>query len=130
VTLTFSDIDGNVYTTVMIGTQEWIIENLRTTKYNDGTPIPLDTFDVTWHDELTPKYCYYNNTTNVDSIKKFGALYNFYVVNPENPKKIAPAGWHVPRDTEWTVLEKYLIANGYNYDGTITDNKIAKSMAS
>jgi uncharacterized protein (TIGR02145 family) len=123
---TVTDIDGNIYTTVKIGNQVWTVENLRTTKYNDGTPIPLVTDSAAWKALTTPGYCYYNNTTNADSIKKYGALYNWYVVNT---KKLAPKGWHVPTDAEWTTLENYLIANGYNWDGTTTGNKIAKSMA-
>ena len=121
-----TDIDGNVYQTVKIGNQVWIVENLRTTKYNDGTPIPLVTDTTAWKALTTPGYCYYNNTTHADSIKKYGALYNWYAVDT---KKIAPKGWHVPTDAEWTILENYLIANGYNWDGTRMENKIAKSMA-
>jgi len=120
------DIDGNVYTTVKIGNQVWTVENLRTTKYNDGTPIPLVTDNTAWGKLTTPGYCYYDNTTHADSIKKYGALYNWYAVDT---KKLAPKGWHVPTDAEWTILENYLIANGYNWDGTKTENKIAKSMA-
>lgn len=122
------DIDGNVYHVVQIGNQQWTMENLRVTRYNDGTAIPKDTSAATWNWATTPKYCYYGNTTNADSIKKFGALYNWYVVDTANPKKIAPVGWHVPTDSEWTIMENYLIANGYNYDGTTTDNKIAASL--
>jgi uncharacterized protein (TIGR02145 family) len=124
------DIDGNVYKVVKIGNQLWTVENLRATKYNNGTAIPLVTVNAAWNALTTPGYCYYNNTTNTDSIKKFGALYNWYIVNPSNPKKIAPVGWHVPTDAEWTILENYMIATGYNWDGTTTDNKIAKSLAS
>jgi len=129
---TVTDRDGNVYTTVKIGTQEWTVENLRTTKYNDGTAIPHIIKDTTWDScyyTKTPAYCYYKNTTNADSIKKFGALYNWYAVDT---KKLAPAGWHVPTDSEWTVMENYLVLHGFNWDGT-TDtsdyNKIAKSLA-
>jgi uncharacterized protein (TIGR02145 family) len=68
----------------------------------------------------------YDNTTHADSIKKYGALYNWYAVDT---KKLAPKGWHVPSDAEWTILQNYLIANSYNWDGTTTDNKIAKSIA-
>jgi uncharacterized protein (TIGR02145 family) len=124
-----TDTDGNVYHAVKIGTQVWTVENLRVTKYNDGSPIPFDTSTATWSYATTPKYCFYKNTTNSDSIKNYGALYNWYVVNPQNPKKIAPTGWHVPTDSEWTIMQNYLIANGYNWDGTTTDNKIAKSLA-
>ena len=76
----------------------------------------------------TPKFCYYGNTTNADSIKKYGALYNWYVVSYANLKKIAPAGWHVPFHAEWTTLENHLISKGYSWDGQITSNKIAKSL--
>jgi uncharacterized protein (TIGR02145 family) len=127
---TVTDADGNVYQTVKIGNQEWTVENLRVTKYNDGSPISLDTSRATWNNATIPKFCYY--ITNTDSIKKYGALYNWYVVNPANTKKIAPAGWHVPSDSEWTVLENYLVLNGYNWDGTrdtAQSYKIAKALA-
>jgi uncharacterized protein (TIGR02145 family) len=129
---TVTDTDGNVYQTVRIGNQEWTVENLRTTKYRDGSPIPFDTSTLTWASTETPKFCYYGNTTDADSIKKYGALYNWHVVDTANPKKIAPSGWHVPNDSEWTVLERYLVINGYNWDGTrdtTVTNKTAKSMA-
>jgi len=119
-----TDIDGNVYHTVKIGTQVWMVENLKTTKYNDGTSI-LNIIDGTaWSNLTTPGYCFYNN----DAANKttYGALYNWYTVNVGN---LAPTGWHVPTDAEWTTLENYLIANGYNYGGTTTGNKIAKSLA-
>jgi uncharacterized protein (TIGR02145 family) len=65
---------------------------------------------------------------NSDSISKFGSLYNWYAVNTG---KLAPVGWHVPTDSEWEVMQCYLVMNGYNYDGTTdtTNNKIAKSLA-
>ncbi len=127
-----TDIDGNVYQTVQIGNQVWTVENLRTTKYNDGSTITKITSNVTWDScqyTFTPGYCYSNNTTHPDTIKKWGALYNWYVVSPTNPKQIAPAGWHVPDSADWDTLRNYLIANGYNWDGTTSGNKIAKSMA-
>lgn len=99
------------------------------TIYNDGAAIPLVTDSATWYVCSSPAYCYYENTTIADSIKKYGALYNWYVVNPANPKKLAPAGWHVPTDAEWDTLQNFLIVNGYNWDGTTTGNKIAKAMA-
>jgi len=121
------DVDGNVYSEVKIGSQVWMVENFRSTKYNDGTAIPLDTNYSTWTNLTTPAYCYYNNTTNTDSIRKFGALYNWYAA--AGTGKLAPAGWHVPSDSEWDTLQNYLIVNGYNYDGSTTGNLIAKSMA-
>ena len=126
---TVKDADGNIYTSVKIGDQVWTVENLRTTKYNDGTAIPVVKDSAAWVALKTPGYCYYNNTTNAGSIKKYGALYNWYVVNTG---KLAPEGWHVPTDSEWTNMENYLVLNGYNWDGTkdtAEDNKIAKSLA-
>jgi uncharacterized protein (TIGR02145 family) len=125
----FTDVDGNVYQTVRIGEQVWMTENLRVTKYNDGSAIPLDTSTITWKNSTTPKYCFYNNTTNSETIKQNGALYNWYVVSSDNNKKIAPSGWHVPSNAEWDTLQNYLIANGYNWDGTTTGNKTAKALA-
>ncbi len=119
-----TDIDGNVYHSVTIGTQTWLVENLRTTKYNDGTSIPFVADGTAWAALSTPGYCFYNN--NAANKTTYGALYNWYTVNTG---KLAPTGWHVPTDAEWTTFEDYLIANGYNYDGTTTGNKIAKSLA-
>ena len=105
---TVSDASGNEYHQVKIGNQIWTMENLRTTKYNDNTDIPKDTTAATWINATTPKYCYYDNTSNMDSIKKFGALYNWYTISPTDVKKIAPTGWHVPTDAEWTTLSTFL----------------------
>jgi uncharacterized protein (TIGR02145 family) len=120
-----ADIDGNFYQTIKIGTQEWAIENLKTTKYNDGSAIPLITDSVAWNNRTTPGYCWQKN--DITNKNKYGALYNWYTINTG---KLAPPGWHIPSDAEWTIMENYLIANGYNWDGTITGNKIAKSLAS
>ncbi|MDP4239324.1 MAG: FISUMP domain-containing protein [Bacteroidota bacterium] len=120
-----TDADGNNYSVVKIGTQTWMAENLKTTKYNDGTSIPNVTDNIGWVNLLTPAYCWYNNdSTTYKNI--YGALYNWYTVNTA---KLAPAGWHVPTDAEWTILGNYLLVNGYNYDGTATGNNYAKSLA-
>lgn len=123
--LTVTDVEGNVYNTVTIGTQTWLVENLRTTKYNDGTSIPIITDSYSWPEMTSAAYCWYNN--DISNKNTNGALYNWYAVNS---RKLAPSGWHIPSDAELTILENYLIANGYNYDGSTTGNKIAKSMAS
>jgi len=100
---TVTDIDGNTYKTIKIGTQTWMVENLRTTKYNDGTAIPNVTDKDQWTKLTTGAYCWYdNNTANKN---KYGALYNWYAVDT---KKLAPKGWHVPTDAEWTTLINYL----------------------
>ncbi len=99
------DADGNIYHTVKIGGQVWTAENLRTTKYNDGSSIPLAKDSAAWGNLTGPGYCYYNNTTDGDTIKKFGALYNWYAVDT---KRLAPKGWHVPTDQEWSTLTSFL----------------------
>ena len=119
------DADGNYYSVVKIGTQTWMVENLKTTKYKDGTTIPLVTDNTAWTALSTPAYCWYNNDATYYK-NTYGALYNWYAVNTG---KLAPTGWHVASDAEWTTLENYLIANGYNYDGTTSGNKIAKALA-
>lgn len=123
---TVTDIDGNIYHTVTIGNQIWTVENLRTTTFNDGSPIPHIPDSNTWHSLDSPGYCYYNNTDNNDSIKKFGALYNWYCIDSN---KIAPPGWRVPTNDDWDTLQNYLIKNGYNWDRQKKENRIAKSLA-
>ncbi len=100
---TVTDIDGNVYNTVNIGTKVWMGENLRVTKYNDGTDIPLVTNGTTWAYLTGPGYCWYANdqASNGDT---YGALYNWYAVNT---LKLCPAGWHMPGEAEWTALTTY-----------------------
>jgi len=121
-----TDADGTVYQTIRIGSQVWTVENLRTTKYNDSSAIPLVTDSAAWAVLTSPGFCYYNNTSDADSIEKFGALYNWYAVNT---KKLAPTGWRVPDTADWKTLQRYLIANAFNWDETKTGNKIAKSLA-
>lgn len=100
---TVTDIDGNVYNTVEIGTQQWMAENLKVTS-NEGTAIPLVTDGIGWNNLTTPGYCWYNND-NTTYGDVYGALYNWYGVNAGN---FCPVGWHVPTDAEWTVLNDYL----------------------
>ena len=100
---TVKDIDGNVYKTVTIGKQVWMAENLKTTKYNDGTSIPLVTDSTAWKALRTPAYCWYNN--DIANKEIYGALYNWYAVKTN---KLCPSGWHVPNDAEWTTLTTYL----------------------
>lgn len=123
---TVTDIDGNIYQAVKIGTQIWTVENLRAKKFNDGSAISYESDSTAWVNLTIPGYCYFNNMVNVDSIRKFGVLYNWYAVDS---KKLAPAGWHVPTDAEWDILKNYLITNGYNWDGTTDSNRIAKSLS-
>jgi uncharacterized protein (TIGR02145 family) len=103
-----ADIDGNNYKMIRIGNQIWTAENLRTTKYNDGSAIPLVTDSAAWVTLSSPAYCCYNNSTDTDFIRKNGALYNWYAIDT---KKLAPAGWHIPADSEWTTLVTFLGGN-------------------
>jgi uncharacterized protein (TIGR02145 family) len=98
------DIEGNFYKTVQIGNQVWMAENLRTTKLNDGTAIPLVTDNTAWGNLTTPGYCWYENDKATYG-NTYGALYNWYAVNTG---KLCPTGWHVPSDGEWTILRDYL----------------------
>ena len=98
---TVKDIDGNFYHTVTIGKQVWMVENLKTTRYNDSTSIPLVT--IGWSNLITPGYCWYNNDIRNQNI--YGALYNWHAVGTG---KLAPIGWHVPTDAEWTNLITFL----------------------
>jgi uncharacterized protein (TIGR02145 family)/uncharacterized repeat protein (TIGR02543 family) len=126
-----NDIDGNVYHEVKIGTQVWMMENLKTTKYRDGSSIPNVTDPADWEALTTAGFCWYDNSSTISEQQKWGALYNWYVVSPTNSKTVAPEGWRVPTDADWTTLENNLISNGYSVDGgTGTEDHIAKAMAS
>jgi uncharacterized protein (TIGR02145 family) len=101
---TVTDIDGNVYPTVIIGNQEWMAENLRVTHYQNGDSIPLVLGNIPWSGLTTGAQCYYNGTfTNV---AVYGRLYNWYTV--DDNRLVAPAGWHVPTDAEWYQLANFL----------------------
>ncbi len=115
---TAADIDGNIYNTIGIGTQCWMKENLKTTKYKDNTAIPNVTDNATWAALTTGAYCWYGNLTSNESI--YGALYNWYAVNTV---KLCPTGWHVPSHDEWTTLERAVCtsstcATDFPYDVT------------
>jgi uncharacterized protein (TIGR02145 family) len=98
------DVDGNTYKAVKIGTQVWMKENLKTTKYNDGSSIPYETNNTNWINLSTPAYCWYDND-EASNKPVYGALYNWYTVNTG---KLCPTGWHIPSDAEWTILGTYL----------------------
>ena len=103
---TVKDIDGNIYHTVTIGTQVWMVENLKTTKYRNGDAIPL-VADDTWPSLTTGAYCNYDEDPSLGN--KYGKLYNGYAL--KDSRKIAPAGWHIPTPVEWNTLNNYLKAN-------------------
>ncbi len=108
-TPTITDVEGNVYHTVQIGTQLWMAENLKTTKYNDGSDIPTvkkGAARYEFFNLLSPGYCYYYNDKDYNDLTKtYGVLYNGYAVSTG---KLAPIGWHVPSFDDWKKLSDYL----------------------
>ena len=100
---TMTDIDGNTYKTVKIGTQTWMAENLKVTKYNDGTSIPNVTDITAWSKLTTGAYSNYENQFSYS--ETYGKLYNWYAINTG---KLCPIGWHVATDAEWATLIDYL----------------------
>ncbi|MBK6504532.1 MAG: fibrobacter succinogenes major paralogous domain-containing protein [Ignavibacteria bacterium] len=101
-----SIVDNN-YQSVKIGTQEWMTENLNVDRFRNGEPIPEVKTSEEWEKsgkERKPAWCYYDN--DPDNGEIYGKLYNWYAVN--DPRGLAPEGWHIPSDKEWTILTKYL----------------------
>jgi len=123
---TVTDVDGNTYQTVRIGNQVWMAENLRVKHFNNGDPIPWITNPEEWQNLSSAAYCCYKS--DVDSMLKYGCFYNIKVVSDH--RNVAPEGWKIPSEDDWSILEAYLIKNGYNYDKSTSTNKIAKSLAS
>ncbi len=129
-----TDVSGNVYTSIVIGTQEWLVENLKVTEYRDGTQIPNVTSSVGWRALTQGSWANYNNDPGLDAV--YGKLYNWYAVS--DSRGLTPTGWHVPSDVEWTTLIDYLggpsVAGGKlkefglshwltDNNGTITDTR-------
>lgn len=98
---TVTDIDGNVYKIVAIGGNIWMAENLRTTKFTDGTAIPLVTGEAEWAALSSSAYCWPEN--NASNKSTLGGLYNGYAVF--ETRGLCPTGWHIPTDAEWIDLE-------------------------
>jgi uncharacterized protein (TIGR02145 family) len=101
---TVTDIDGNIYKTIQIGTRTWMAENLKTTKYNDGSSIPLVTGDNNWTNLSSAAMCWYNDDPGVYK-DIYGGYYNIYAVKTN---KLCPEGWHVPDKTDWSLMISYL----------------------
>ncbi len=99
-----TDADGNTYTTVTIGTQVWMKENLKVSKYRNGNAIPTNLDNPTWQNTTSGAYAIYNNDAANNTT--YGKLYNWYAV--ADPRGLCPAGWHVPTDHDWQLLTKYL----------------------
>jgi uncharacterized protein (TIGR02145 family) len=99
-----TDQDGNIYKTVTIGNQKWMAENLRTKTYRNGDKIPYVSDAGTWGNLTSGAYCYFNNDSRY--IHVFGLLYNGYAAR--DSRNIAPLGWHLSTDKDWTILVDYL----------------------
>jgi uncharacterized protein (TIGR02145 family) len=102
-----TDIDGTVYTSVVINGQEWMQQNLAVTKYRNGDPIPTGLGNTNWQNTTNGAYAIYNNVAANNTT--YGKLYNWYAVN--DSRGLCPTGWHVPSDAEWTTLINYLDPN-------------------
>jgi uncharacterized protein (TIGR02145 family) len=99
-----TDLDGNVYHTVTVGAQVWLVENLNVTHYRNGDPIPLIPDNPEWEGLTTGAYCDYDNDPG--NAATYGRLYNWFAV--ADNRNIAPEGWHVSSDAEWTAMTTYL----------------------
>ena len=132
-----TDIDGNSYDAVQIGNQVWMAENLRTTRYADGTAIPMgDTISRTQPYRYAPGE-HQSNEENMNNVPHYGYLYNWPAVmhgesssasNPSGIQGICPTGWHVPSDAEWTQLTSYMETQPIYIAGDAS-NHIAKALA-
>jgi uncharacterized protein (TIGR02145 family) len=101
---TVTDIDGNVYPTVVIGSQNWMAANLKTTRFANGDLIPNVIENAAWAQLSTPAWCNHGNNASYDAI--YGKLYNWYTV--DDSRNICPDGWHVPNLDEWNELREFL----------------------
>jgi uncharacterized protein (TIGR02145 family) len=101
------DQQGNVYKTILIGTQDWMAENLKTSIYQNGEPIATNLTDEEWQNTINSQigaWVFYNKDSQYEC--PYGKLYNWYAV--ADPRHVCPTGWHVPTDAEWTTLTNYL----------------------
>ena len=105
---TVIDIDGNIYHTVTIGSQVWLLENLKTNRYRNGDTIPYDTNGITAPGTIIGSRCTYNQDSA--NFRVYGNLYNWYAVM--DSRKLAPIGWHVPSDEEWSILLSFVGGKG------------------
>jgi uncharacterized protein (TIGR02145 family) len=98
------DADGNAYTSVIVGEQEWLAQNLKTTKYCNGDPLVTDLISISWQSSSVGSWAHYNDDPSMD--ETFGKLYNFYAVT--DTRSVCPCGWHVPTTIEWNTLFDFL----------------------
>jgi uncharacterized protein (TIGR02145 family) len=102
------DADGNVYPITKIGSQIWMASNLKTTHFSNGDSIDLISNAFTWTNTTSPAFCFYNNDSENNNL--FGKLYNYYAV--KDTRGLCPYGWHIPSDSEWTVLRNHISGYG------------------
>ena len=130
------DYDGNMYQVIRIGSQEWLTSNMKATTFTTGEPIPLVEGNWTTVGLADKAYRWYGN--DIGNKDLYGALYSWAAAmngspgnnnNPSGIQGVCPDGWHIPSISEWDQLRDYLIDNGYNWDGSLTENKIGKAMA-
>jgi uncharacterized protein (TIGR02145 family) len=119
---TMTDQEGNVYKTIVIGTQEWMAENLNTSIYRNGTSIPTGLNDAIWSTTTSGAWAYYNNDASYEC--PYGKLYNWYTC--VDARGLCPLGWHVPNDDDWNILANYFggpsVAGAYlKSTGTLED---------
>jgi len=101
------DVDGNIYHSIVVDSQVWMLENLKTTRYNDGSPITLITDNLSWGKLTIPAYCWHGN--NPENKETYGALYNWEAAHTG---KLCPKGWHVPTLEDWMILSTYVRDDG------------------
>ncbi len=121
---TVTDIDGNVYQTVIIGNQEWMAENLRVTRYNNGDDIPTGLSNAEWSGTTSGAYAIYPNgsisglDSDAEVVAAYGKLYNWYAV--ADSRGLCPIDWSVPSDADWTALVDYVVSQGFP-NSTVTN---------
>jgi uncharacterized protein (TIGR02145 family) len=103
-----TDVDSNFYKTVIIGSQEWMAENLKVTRFNDNSVIENIVIDSTWINTNEPAYCWHENNQQFSIENNYGSLYNFYAIET---KKLCPVGWHTPNQMEWMELFEFVDEN-------------------
>lgn len=109
-----TDIDGNTFDAIEIGDQFWMQQNLKTAHYRNGDPIPEVTTSILWSSLTSGAWCWYNNDS-VAYAAVYGKLYNWYAVN--DPRGLAPEGWHIPSDEEWSSLSTAINGDATNPSG-------------
>jgi uncharacterized protein (TIGR02145 family) len=123
-----TDVDGNSYGTVLVGDQEWMAQDLRTTKYRNSSPITTGLNNIDWQTASAGAFSVYpyTNVDGIDSVEQmlttYGALYNGYAVT--NPNGLCPTGWRVPTDDDWTTLVDYLVSNYSNVSSANVGNAL------